>query len=298
MKLLAIVLTVLLLACSGGNTEDHYKNQFLSPTIPGSQPLKYLPKLLQKDKIIHKGIFSPELNEFYFTVSNKDFTDFDIKAIHKIEAEWSLPQEAFFNSEFDDHGMSFSPDGTYLYLSSTRPVDQAGIPETWHIWRSKKTDERWSPLEFVDIPNMREKLVSHPSITNAGKLAFHASELDYSNMRIYASDFVDGEFQDASILFDSPQDQCTPLISPDGKYIIYGQVAEHSIDLMISHQDADGKWHEPKALMRNDLNMNCQGNPYITPDEKFLFFTSSELLENDEVGNWYINWVDIESLIN
>ena len=36
-----------------------------------------------------------------------------------------------------------------------------------------------------------------------------------------------------------------------------------------------------------------QGNPYVTPDNKFLFFTT----ENYQDENWKINWVNIKSKI-
>lgn len=298
MKLLTIALTVVLLACGGGNTEVDYKSQFLSQSIPKSQPLKYLPQLVEEDRIIHKGIFSPDLSEFYFTVSNKDFTDFDIKTIHKIGDQWSLPQEAFCNSEYDDHGMSFSPDAKHLYFSSTRPVGFDSIPQTWHIWRSTKVDGKWSSATFIDIPNMRDKLLSHPSITESGELFFHASELDYSNMRIYSSKLVDAAFQDATIVFDGSQDLCTPLVSPKGDYLVYGQIEGHNVCLMISTKNQDGIWQAAKKLMPDEANIGGQGNPYITPDEKFLFFTRTEVLESGDEGNWYINWINTETLIN
>ncbi|WP_262496961.1 hypothetical protein [Formosa algae] len=34
-----------------------------------------------------------------------------------------------------------------------------------------------------------------------------------------------------------------------------------------------------------------QGNPYITPDDKFLFYTTGGHLEKD----WKVKWVNIES---
>jgi len=97
------------------------QNRFLDSSIPGESPEVFLPNLYQEGKIIHKGIFSPDYENFYYTESKTDFTNFNIKQLNKVDNKWSEPKEAFFNSKFEDHGMSFSPDGQTLYFSSTRP---------------------------------------------------------------------------------------------------------------------------------------------------------------------------------
>ena len=64
----------------------------------------------------------------------------------------------------------------------------------------------------------------------------------------------------------------------------------NQLDLMISFSDGNGGWKDTKKL-NNKINDIGQGNPYVTPDNKFLFFTSGEHLEK----NWKVKWVNIES---
>ncbi len=164
--------------------------EFLNEEVPGSIPINFKEDLIPKDKLIHKGIFSSELKEYYYTISNKDFTNFEVFVIKRNAENWSQPQKAFFNSEYDEHGMSFSPNGDTLYFSSTRPVEIEGVLSTWHIWKSDKHNGKWSEPVFVDIPNLRTKLVSHPTITNSGVLYFQSSNLDFSEMDIYHSEKI------------------------------------------------------------------------------------------------------------
>ncbi len=61
---------------------------------------------------------------------------------------------------------------------------------------------------------------------------------------------------------------------------------------MITYNDGKRNWVNTKRL-NNKINKNGQGNPYITPDNKYLFFTTGEHLEKD----WKIKWVRIEEEI-
>lgn len=156
--------------------------RFLTEQIPDSKPIVFKEDLIPDDKLIHKGIFSPDFEAYYYTISDKNFEKFDVYVIRKVDDTWSEPEEAFFNSEYHEHGMSFSPDGNSIYFSSTRPTSLEDVAETWHIWKSDKRDDTWTKPAFVDLPNLRKKLVSHPSISNKGTMYFHVSNLDYTDM--------------------------------------------------------------------------------------------------------------------
>jgi Tol biopolymer transport system component len=268
--------------------------RFLTEKIPFDTPIEFKGNLTPNDKLIHKGIFSPDLEEYYYTLSDTDFEQFDVYMIKKLNGIWSNPQKAFFNSEYSEHGMAFSPDGNSLYFSSTRPTNIKGVLETWHIWKSNKVNGRWSEPKFVDIPNLRSKLVSHPTITNTGTMYFHVSNLDYGEMDIYYSKMVSDKFEDAektSISMNSNNGKCTPYVSPKEDYLIFASIGSQ-LDLMISFNDGIGGWTNTKSL-NEKINDNGQGNPYITPDNKFLFFTTGKYQEK----NWKVKWVNIESQI-
>ncbi len=267
---------------------------FLTKIIPSETPISFKEDLIPNDQLIHKGIFSPDLKQYYYTISDKGFKQFNVYVISKLKESWSAPQEAFFNSDFNEHGMSFSPDGNSVYFSSTRPTNIDTIPKTWHIWKSDKINGEWSKPEYVDIPNLRDKLLSHPIITNSGTLYFHSSNLDYSDMDIYHSKNINGEFDDAvktSISTTINIQKCTPYVSPKEDYMIFASIG-NQLDLMISYNDGQGKWIKTRKL--NDrINETGQGNPYVTPNNKFLFYTVGE----HQSENWKVNWVDIESEI-
>lgn len=286
--LFVLILTMFFLGCKN----EKAKLEFLTEKIPNEIPIVFRKEVIPDNGIIHKGIFSPDLKEYYYTISDKNFENFNVFKIEKTNDIWSEPKEAFFNSDYNDHGMSVSPNGKTLYFSSTRPVSIDGIPETWHIWKSDKINGKWNKPVFIDIPNFRNKLVSHPTVTNSGTLYFHKSNLDYSEMDIYYSEHVNGKFMDAKrVELNSKLRKCTPYISPEEDYLIYASIG-NELDLMISYNDGNGKWINTKKL-NDKINIEGQGNPYVTPDNKFLFFTTGEHMEK----KWKVKWVNIESEI-
>ncbi|QHI37129.1 hypothetical protein IMCC3317_25070 [Kordia antarctica] len=291
-KIILVVFVIGFLSCE--NQTEKAKMQFLTEKIPDNIPIEFNQNIIPKNKRIHKGIFSPDLQEYYYTISDKDFENFEIYVIKKKSENWSQPEKAFFNSTYNEHGMSFSPSGNTLYFSSTRPTNINGIHQTWHIWKSDKVDGKWQESTFVDIPNLRTKLVSHPIITNSGTLYFHSSNLDYSEMNIYHSKQVNGTFEDSektSISMPLNSVTCTPYVSANEEYIIFASIGKQ-LDLMISFNDGKGNWTRTKRL-NDTINNLGQGNPYVTPDHKFLFFTTGDHLEK----NWKVKWVDIASEI-
>ena len=89
-------------------------------------------------------------------------------------------------------------------------------------------------------------------------------------MVISHSKKVNGKFEDAeSIAIDSKLRKCTPYISPKEDYLIFASVG-NGLGLMISYNHENGKWIETKKLS-NKINNKGQGNPYVTPDNQFLF---------------------------
>lgn len=299
MKHLLLLLVCLLAACQHDTTELEVQEKFLVNEVPESSPIVFMPELVPQGKLIHKGIFSPDFQQYYYTLSNQDFTNFEVMTIRKIEKEWATPTAAFFNSVYDDHGMSFSPDGNFLYFSSTRPVDNDSIPNTWHIWRCENINGQWSTPTFVDIPNLRDKLVSHPTVTNTGTMYFHASELDYSNMSIYSAKQLNGQFQPAQQLPISTQNEvltCTPFIAADESYLLFAQQENNHLNLMISYKNAN-VWSPPKALDPH-INSNGQGNPYLSPDGAFLFFTVNDSPDGNEALQWNVKWVNTANFLN
>lgn len=292
-KIVAILSVFYILGCATNTL--NYNRIFLTEFIPNDLPVEFMSHLIPSDKIIHKGVFSPDFSEYYYTLSDKGFKQFDIYVIRKYKNKWSNPEKAFFNSNFSEHGMSFSPDGKSIYFSSTRPTNIEGIPETWHIWKSDKANGSWSEPIFLDIPNLRHKLVSHPTITNSGTLYFHSSNLDYSEMEIYHCNHINGKFQSAIKTNISTNEhnsrKCTPYVSPNEEYLLFASIGEQ-LDLMISFNDGDGNWSNTRKLS-NTINTDGQGNPFITPDNKFLFYTSGKANGDD----WNVKWVNIENEI-
>lgn len=263
--------------------------------LPNKFPKVLFEAFVPQDKIVHKGIFSPDLDFYYYTVSNQDYTNFDIYLLQRVGEEWLRQGKADINSDFDDHGMSFAPDGNTIYFSSTRPTDRNDVASTWHIWASQLVGGQWLAPIYIDIPNLRSQLTSHPILTRSGTLYFHSSNADYSNMDIYQAQMVEGRFSNArksNIDLQKEQDRCTPYVSADEDFMVFAAVGE-SLNLMITYNDGKGHWINTKPLSQT-VNEFGQGNPSMILDDKYLIYTTGG---NPKEG-WKVKWVDLQSEID
>lgn len=268
-----------------------------SEKVPQEFPLPFKPELTPEGMIIHGGSFSPDLNTYLYTLSDAGYQKFDTYMIQKQGDQWSEPQKASFNSDSNEHGAKYSPDGKTVYFTSTRPTGIEDMPDTWHIWKTEKQGKTWSDPVFVDIPGLRDKSVSHPSITTSGVLYFHASNSDYSEMTLYSAQRNGtgfGEIQKLSITQNSLA--CTPYVSADGQTLIYAEIS-NELNLMISKKDEQGDWTRPVPFNK-EINTHGQGNPYLTPDGQYLFYTTGTEPTARQSPDWQVNWVDLSLILS
>lgn len=292
-KLLLLLLTFILMISCSPKKADHSS---LLEESPKNLPLPFKPELIPEGKIIHSGSLSPDLTTYLYTLSDARYQRFDVYTIERTNDGWTRSKEAFFNSGFNEHGAKFSPDGNTIYFTSTRPTGIAGVADTWHIWKSEKQQNGWSKPTFVDIPNLRDKLVSHPSITESGTLYFHASNPDYSEMTIYSAQSTAGKFGDAQKLTITENNlACTPFVTADGQMLIYAAIG-NQLDLMISRKTTEGDWSKPVPL-DEQINTSGQGNPYLTSDDKYLFYTTGTEPKAGQNPDWQVNWVDLSMIL-
>lgn len=123
---------------------------------------------------------------------------------------------------------------------------------------------------------------------------FHASDLDYSNMAIYYTRLVDGQYQPAKkVMFENLDalGYCTPYLSATGEYLFFAAIGE-SIDLYVCKKENDNRWSDP-TLLSAAINTKGQGNPYLTPDSKYLFFAA----EGESQQSWHVNWVSTSAFL-
>ena len=289
--------SLILLLFVASTCTDHRSSlyqRYLTNDIPVGAPKTYIPIEPLSGSITHQGIFSPDYETYYFTVSDPTFTKFTVKEITKQGNEWSKPKNTFFNSDFNEHGLSFSQDGNTLFFSSTRPLPDADTASTWHLWQTQRVGGHWGEPVHIDIPNLQGQLISHPSIAKDGTLYFHASNPDYTQMGIYRSEPApDGQYLPAAKLRVpglSEVETCTPYVDPEEKFILFAIIGEE-LELVVSKRLESGDWGSMQKLPVS-INSQGQGNPQISPDGEYLFFAVGDFIKGEGV----IKWVELRTV--
>ena len=97
MNKLKIILLFTIAFFSCRNENDNPKMNFIADEIPNNIPFEFKQNLVPENKLIHKGIFSPDLKEYYYTISDNSFEKFDVLVIKKNETDLSVDQLNQFN---------------------------------------------------------------------------------------------------------------------------------------------------------------------------------------------------------
>jgi hypothetical protein len=195
---------------------------------------------------------------------------------------WSEPEVARFSGQYKDLEPAFSPDGSKLFFISKRPLDNSIEEKDYDIWYIDIAGNGWANPINLGSPVNTSSNEYYPSVSSSGNLYFTASYDDtFGKEDIYYSQFENGNYSEPVNLGESINSELyefNSFISPDESYLIFSSFGRDDEfgggDLYISYRNDDGTWSKAKNMGKQINSDKIDYCPFVTPDEKYLFFTS------------------------
>lgn len=265
-------------------SDTNYTGEYLGLNFPDTVPEIFAPGFISGKGRLHCFLaFSVDNKEIYWMTIPPQ-----IMTIREIDGKWTSPELASFSTENRNQTPFVAYDKT-IYFSSNREGGQGGLD----IWYTTKTDSNYTiPINIGDKINTG-KSESAPTISE-NKTMFYSGSAQGKlyNVGIYYSNYKNGEYTEPVFLpepiniMDTNILDYTPFIALDESYLLFCSNRQNPdrelCHIYISFKDKNGDWSEPVDL---SLKMNFTSSskfPYISPDGKFLFFSSG--------ANMY--WID------
>lgn len=216
---------------------------------------------------------SPNGDELFFSVG-ASWPECKIMHVKKMNNKWTEPKVAGFSADCYSTEPAFSPDGKYLYYSSSKGMQNI---KQYSIWRVEKIGNEWgNAKKVIDIadPKVWE---FHPTITKGGTVYFCYWDSLTQAGSIYKSKYAKGVYskpEKVILPFAGQVNNTNPFVDPDEKYIIIsanGQNSKGGYDVYISYKKKDGSWSSP-INFGDKLNTKGDDDSFdISPDGRFLF---------------------------
>lgn len=257
---------------------------YLGQTPPGFTSQIFAPEVITMPyRSEWTGSFTPDGQEFYFTISNPSWTVNAVMVTSRENGVWSTPTPASFSGQYIDWTVYLSPDGQRLFFSSSRPASHWLV---FNIWMCERQGSTWSePVKLA---------INSPGIDYAGPCT-ESGTLYFTSERtgspaIFRSIPVNGEYVTVEKL-PSPinvgQDDRYPWIAPDESYLIFTSRRQGNRDLYISYRNPDDSWKEPVNLGPPISSQDREWNPSVTPDGKYLFFGRNININNQDLDLYW-----------
>ncbi len=261
---------------------------YLDTDYPELIPKKYAVGIINIDGRFQQNLtMSPDGKEYLFTTTDSELWRYEsiLRVIYDgNETVVDTPQ---FVLDFNYENQWFigepmiSPDNEHLFFIADYPPD---------IWTSRRADNRdWTnPIKLDSVSTEIDDW--YPTFSKNNNLYF-------TNGTVYKSEQENGTYLSKTKL-DSPINQADTrdaCISPNEDYIIFtssGNLGYGQSDLFVSFKQANGEWSEAQPLGDQINTEHREFAPYISPDEKFLFFSRRDKWQNAEFSDIY--WVSLE----
>nr|WP_298930910.1 hypothetical protein [uncultured Allomuricauda sp.] len=292
----------LIFTSSRGSTDD---NTFFNHYIVSFDPEKYLEKeryptysgttsarfqvgTVTTENVEYGGSISSKNDAIYFTRATPDFTKRQITVSKITDGVFSKSEEVVIGGKtYDDASdVQITENGEYLFFKMRGGISTEPLRKDGDIWRSKLTYGTWGRAEMLPKEINSTLNEYYPIYTRKGNIYFSRESKDTS-YDIYVSKLVNGSYQEAEPLPDYINTsllESDAYISPDESFMIFVRMyAEGDLgvsDLYIAFQE-NGVWGKPKN-MRSLNSKGVDGSPFVTPDGKNLFFTSTRDSDNPE----------------
>jgi hypothetical protein len=298
-KIIPFIVIITIIGCKTSTVKVDYFGQ----SEPKATPIIFGEDLISKKGRFEHGIsFTPDTQELAFGILDENADKGTIFYSEKVRGKWTTP-ETFKSLENKSVFLPyFAPDGkSLLYAQSIPNPDMSYITD---IWRLEKIDDNWSLPKKIQAPLSSTSREANASMTNDGTIYFSSNRNCDGKENCFTADLfkskvVDNKYPSVEELssLNSPNDEESIFISPKEDYIIFCRYtdSETFFDLSISYRDYNNEWTKPELLDSTINSKNWERRPFVTFDNKFLFFTrlemeGSNLIESD------IYWVNTSKI--
>lgn len=270
MKIIILNALFMLIAVAAFGQENAF--DYFGLTGPGDKIELFAPGIVSSEGSNEYSVaISPLGDEVFF--SRGTWPETKIMHIKKIGNRWSEPEVASFLADCYASEPAFSPDGKYLYFSSSK--GEKDIKE-YSIWRAERSGNGWgNTRKVIDIstPGIWE---FHPSITNNGTVYFCYWDSKESKGSIFKSDYLNSIYSEPSkvnILFNEKSSVVNPFVDPEAKYIIVSAAMNgdnSGYDVFIAYRQKD-TWLAPQNIGSRFNTSESDVTFDVSPDGRYFF---------------------------
>lgn len=295
--LLAVATTCSLLSSVSHCDSDwpQLNGPYLGQNPPGMTAEIFAPGIISTDGSEINSVFSPEGNEFYFTTWTPE-AGTKVMVTRLTNGLWTKPEAASFSTHPTDVDPAFSQDGKKLFFSSRRPRPGETEPREagFDLWFVERSAAGWGEAQYLGPVVNSGKSQVYSTATQDGALYFQSVRKGgYGKADIYRSQLVDGVYQapeNLGLVINSENYEGDVYIARDESYLVVSingrQDSFGGADLYISFRSPDDSWTPLKNLGRAVNSDKRDFCPMVSPDDRYLFFSSKRAGEGD------IFWVD------
>jgi Tol biopolymer transport system component len=275
---------------------------------PAPVPVVFGPDVISTGEFESSASFTPDGQTLYFVRSEPRAGHWTIYQSHFEAGRWTTPGVAPFSGQFRDSDPYMTADGRQLFFISDRPVDGVAKADM-DIWIMDRTAQGWSEPHNPGAPLNSAQSEWHPTMTSRGTLYFGSSRSGgYGLTDIYRATSGGGAWhvQNLGAPVNTVGYEYEPLIAADESYLIfmaYRPDAHGASDLYISWS-AGSTWTAPVNLGPPINSTELEFGPTLSPDGKYLFFTSTRKFSSDATeltppgnGNGDIYQVDLATAL-
>ena len=287
--------------CSQQELVPLYQGPYLGQQPPGLTAELFATDVFTEGEFLGCSGFFNGGTVFVFG-SMKPNSDWRLRPVYIMEMKkngrWTKPQIAPFSS-YAPYNFTVGPDDQTLYFTTLKSPDKTThmFGEQANIWAVKLEMDGWTePVMFGRSINTERYYENYPSVTNDGTVYYMSRrEEGAGRTDVWRSENLDGVYGEAENLSDivnTDGSDIDPFVAPDESYLIVCQDKEGGsgrFDLYVYFQGEDNSWTEAINLGEGVNSSGFEARPYVTPDGRYLFFTSDR--EESEGGEG-IYWVD------
>jgi hypothetical protein len=301
--LVCLTLAILFLfqSCSKQSYVPLWRGPYLGQQSPGMTAKLFDPGIFNEGEFLGCSGFFNSGTVFVYG-SMKPDSDWRLRPVYITEMKkggrWTKPEIAPF-SRYSPYNFTVGPDDQTLYFTTLRSPDKTThmFGEQANIWAVKLEMDGWTePVMMGRSINTERYYENYPSVTIDGTIYYMSRrEVGGGRTDVWRSKNLDGVYGEAENLGSPVNTEVSdfdPFVAADESYLIVCQEFERGFgksDLYVYFQREDQSWTAAINLGDGVNSSGFEARPYVTPDGKYLFFTSNRA---ESEGGEGIYWVD------